>query len=67
MTHHDLLIDTIIEHLYNSYKDGEFGELWDSARAEKQAQQILECVEEFQHKRAKLGKNATYSQWRASD
>lgn len=64
MTHHDLIIDTIVSYLYESYKDGEMGESWSSENAEKYAQLILEAVEEFQQKRSELKKS---TRWRASD
>jgi hypothetical protein len=71
MTHHDLLIDTIMEHLYASYNQGRNDEPWDFAVAEQKAQKILEVVEEFQQVRAKLGRPVTYlkprPKWRASD
>jgi hypothetical protein len=67
MTHHDLLIDSIMSILYDFHKDGESGELWNYATAEQSAQEILVLVEEFQEKRAKLGKKKSYLHWRASD
>ena len=71
MTHHDLLIDTIMDHLYTWYVIGQMDSHFDSARAEKNAQEILQIVEEFQEARAKVGRKVTYlkprPQWRASD
>lgn len=68
MTHYDLLIDSIVDVLYEYHKEGESGEIWSFGMAEKSAQEILTLVEEFQEKRAKLGRNVSYtSQWRASD
>lgn len=68
MTHHDLLIDSITNILYRYYNDGHDGEMWDYAVAEKDAQELLVLVEEFQEKRAKLCRTANFSsQWRASD
>ncbi|UYA57543.1 transmembrane protein [Synechococcus phage S-CREM1] len=61
MTHYDMLIDTIVGYLYDSYKDGVTNQIWYADLAENKAQEILEIVEEFQQKRTKL------SQWRASD
>jgi hypothetical protein len=71
MTHHDLLIDSLMSYLYDAYNQGRNDELWDYAVAEQKAQEILELVEEFQQIRAKLGRKVTYlkprPKWRASD
>jgi hypothetical protein len=61
MTHYDKLMDAIKDHLYTYYTSGQKGDGWDEADAQESAQMILQAVEEFQQKRAKL------SQWRASD
>lgn len=61
MTHYDKLIDTIKDHLYGYYISGQHNDGWDEADAQESASMILQAVEEFQTKRAKLG------QWRASD
>ena len=72
MTHHDLLIDSIMQYLYAAYNKGRNDELWDHYHdGEVMAQEILETVEEFQELRAKVGRKVTYlkprPQWRASD
>lgn len=72
MTHHDLLIDALMTHLYSAYNKGRNNEPWDFYDdGEVIAQEILETVEEFQQMRAKLGTEVTYfkskPQWRASD
>lgn len=72
MTHHDLLIDSLMTYLYNAYNKGRNDETWDFYRdGEVIAQEILETVEEFQQMRAKLGKEVAYlkpkPKWRASD
>jgi len=68
MTHHDLLIDTLMTYLYDSYTKGRNDETWDFyLDGEVKAQEILEVVEEFQQMRCKLGNRKTYTQWRASD
>jgi hypothetical protein len=72
MTHHDLLIDSIMQYLYAAYNQGRNDELWDFYNdGEVKAQEILEIVEEFQELRAKVGREVTYlkprPQWRASD
>mgnify|MGYP006295071423 FL=1 len=71
MTHHDLLIDSIMDYLYHAYQQGRDGELWDDGISEQKAQEILQIVEEFQESRAKLGRKVTYLKprptWRASD
>jgi len=72
MTHHDLLIDSLMTHLYSAYNKGRNDETWDFYHdGEVIAQEILETVEEFQQMRAKLGKEVTYlkprPKWRASD
>ena len=72
MTHHDLLIDSIMQYLYAAYNQGRNDELWDFYNdGEVKAQEILEIVEEFQEVRAKIGRKVTYlkprPQWRASD
>ena len=54
-------MDAIKDHLYTYYTSGQKGDGWDEADAQESAQMILQAVEEFQQKRAKL------SQWRASD
>lgn len=68
MTHHDLLIDTLMTYLYNAYDQGRNDEPWDFYNdGEVRAQEILEIVEEFQQMRINLAKNSMYSSWRASD
>lgn len=71
MTHHDLLIDSLMSYLYDSYNQGRNDELWDYADAEVKAQEILEIVEEFQQVRATFGRKVSYlkprPKWRASD
>jgi len=71
MTHHDLLIDSLMSYLYDAYNQGRNDELWDDAVAEEKAQEILEIVEEFQQVRATFGRKVTYLKpkpvWRASD
>ena len=72
MTHHDLLIDSLMTYLYAAYNKGRNDETWDFYNdGEVKAQEILETVEEFQQMRAKLGKKTLYlkprPQWRASD
>lgn len=71
MTHHDLLIDSIMGHLHDAYNKGKNDELWDYAFAEVRAQEILEIVEEFQQIRSKLVRPVSYlkpkPKWRASD
>lgn len=63
MTHHDLLIDTLMTYLYNAYDQGRSDEPWDFYNdGEVKAQEILECVEEFQQMRSKV-----VMKWRASD
>jgi hypothetical protein len=61
MTHYDRLIDTIKDHLYCYFISGQHKDGWNEADAQESAMIILNAVEEFQSKRAKLG------QWRASD
>jgi len=68
MTHHDLLVDSLMTYLYNAYNKGRNDEPWDFYYdGEVIAQKILETVEEFQEIRSKLGTKKIYSQWRASD
>jgi len=71
MTHHDLLIDSLMSYLYDAYNQGRNDELWDYADAEVKAQEFLEIVEEFQQVRATFGRKVSYlkprPQWRASD
>ena len=73
MTHHDLLIDSLMTYLYNAYNKGRNDETWDFYHdGEVMAQEILETVEEFQEMRSKVSKQkVTYlkprPQWRASD
>ena len=61
MTHYDKLMDAIKDHLYAYYVSGQHNDGWDEFDAKESAVMILQAVEEFQQKRAKL------SQWRASD
>jgi len=62
------LIDALMTYLYESYNKGRNDELWDHYHdGEVIAQEILQTVEEFQQMRAKLSRDLTYSQWRASD
>ena len=62
MTHHDKLIDIIVDEIY--YVWTEISD-WDDEETQEfvkeTAQRILEHVEEFQTVRTKVG------QWRASD
>ena len=68
MTHHDLLVDSLMTYLYAAYNKGQNDEPWDFHHdGEVIAQEILETVEEFQEMRSKLGTKKIYSQWRASD
>ena len=71
MTHHDLLIDSIMDYLYHAYQQGRDDELWCDYEAERKSQEILQIVEEFQQVRAKLGRKVSYLKprptWRASD
>jgi len=63
MTHHDLLIDSLMTYLYAAYNKGRNNETWDFYKdGEVIAQEILETVEEFQEMRSKVT-----TQWRASD
>jgi hypothetical protein len=61
MTHYDKLMDVIKDQLYAYYISGQQNDGWDEADAQESAQIILQAVEEFQQKRAKI------TQWRASD
>lgn len=61
MTNYDKLMDTIKDHLYGYYISGQHDDKWDEDDAQSSAKSILEAVEEFQSKSAKL------NQWRASD
>jgi hypothetical protein len=61
MTHYDKLMDAIKDQLYSYYISGQQNDGWDEADAQESAKIILDAVEEFQQKRAKL------TQWRASD
>jgi len=61
MTHYDKLMDSIKDHLYAYYISGQQNDGWDEADAQESANMILQAVEEFQQKRAKI------TQWRASD
>jgi len=54
-------MDTIKDHLYGYYISGQHDDKWDEEDAQSSAKSILEAVEEFQSKLAKL------NQWRASD
>jgi hypothetical protein len=72
MTHHDLLIDSLMTYLYAAYNRGRNNETWDYYHEGKViAQEILETVEEFQQMRANVGRKVTYLKsrpiWRASD
>ncbi len=58
MTHHDTVIDSIVQQIYDVWM---CGPIWDEQKAKEKAQLILESVEEFQSKREKI------SRWRASD
>lgn len=58
MTHHDTVIDTITQYIYDVWSKGPE---WDEQLAKEKAQSILESVEEFQTKRSGS------LQWRASD
>lgn len=65
MTHHDLLIDAIINEMYylwTEVSDWSHEETQETAR--ETAQRILEHVEEFQQKKAST---TTKMMWRASD
>lgn len=65
MTHHDLLIDAIINEMYylwTEVSDWSHEETQETAR--ETAQRILEHVEEFQQKKASI---TTKMMWRASD
>lgn len=65
MTHHDLLIDSLMTYLYAAYNKGRNDELWDHYHdGEVIAQEILETVEEFQQMRSNITKKI---RWRASD
>jgi hypothetical protein len=65
MTHHDLLIDAIIDEIYYLWTEVSN---WDNKEsqeiAKETAQRILEHVEEFQQKKASI---TTKMMWRASD
>jgi hypothetical protein len=54
-------MDSIKDHLYAYYISGQQNDGWDEADAQESANMILQAVEEFQQKRAKI------TQWRASD
>ena len=61
MTHYDRLIDSIKDHLYSYYVNGQQKDKWNETDANESAQMILQTVEEFQAKRQQ------FNQWRASD
>jgi hypothetical protein len=60
MTHHDKLIDSLTDILYTWYVTGQMDSRFDEKSAKKNAQQILEIVEEYQS-------SPLVKAWRASD
>ena len=56
MTHYDMLVDTISQHLHEVYKCEE----WNEDTAKQQSHKILETVEEFK-------RNRYPKRWRATD
>lgn len=61
MTNYDLIIDALIEELYDSYNDGIKGYNWNEIAAKKKAHKVLVLVEQFQELKTKK------QVWRASD
>jgi len=62
MTHHDRLIDSIIDEIYYVWTEvSDWNHPETKETVQETAQRILEHVEEFQATRTKL------TQWRASD
>ena len=60
MTRHDKLIDSLTDILYTWYVTGRMDSRFDEKSAKKDAQQILEIVEEYQS-------SPLVKAWRASD
>lgn len=60
MTHYDLLMDIIKDHLNSYYNSGRQDDGWDEAEALESAYMILQAVEEYQS----LPK---VQRWRATD
>jgi len=50
MTNYDILVDTLVMHLY----DMRVQENWDETQAKRKAHEILTTVEAFQQKRSTL-------------